>query len=315
MLRPFRGSDVPEYAELYRKYFPEEPKLLLTDAGAFERVVARAFQWDARIVLGFLRLIHRPIGHFFAVEANGRLAGVAFLFFDAGVGYIASVAVDAPYRRRGFARVLMRGAEAAAARRGCAYTVLDVIESNQPAIQLYRSLEYHPIRRVGWYYREVGGASPPIPAPPAGERGRRIRPYRKPDGVPLAAIAQARQPALERAVRPTRPSAFSVPPLLTRALGGATAAYVREGPEGVDGFVRSSSSPAMGAGNLVAPVVAPSVTEEEAMDLLDQGLAWFADRPVRRIVCEVPEDRAMLTRLAARGFQRGLGLETLAKSL
>jgi ribosomal protein S18 acetylase RimI-like enzyme len=317
MLRPFGAGDIPEYAELYRKYFPDESALLLADAGAFQRVIARMFQWDARLIFGFLRAIGRPIGHFFALEVDGTLAGVTFLLFDGGVGYIASVAVDARFRRRGYARQLMAAAEAAAARRGCRYTVLDVIESNLPAIQLYKSMEYHPIRRVGWYYRDLGGANPPLPDAPKGAPGPVLRPFRRSDGEVLAEIARSRQPSLERSVRPTRPSAFSVPPLLTRALGGATRAFVLVDPAGrPDGFVRSSSSTVVGSGNMVVPMVGPQVSEERALGLLDHGLAWFRDHPVRRIICEVPEDdRSALVRLGSRGFQRGLGLETLAKSL
>jgi ribosomal protein S18 acetylase RimI-like enzyme len=316
MLRPLAARDIPEYGELYRRYFPEEARVLLTDAGAFQKVLRRAFHWDARLILGFLQLIGRPIGHFYALEADGRLAGVTFLFFEGGVGYIASVAVDLPYRRRGYARKLVQAAEADALRRGCKYAVLDVIDGNLPALQLYKSMDYHSIRRGGWYYRDLGGTHPILPEAPTGDRARPIRPFRKKDGTALAEIARGRQPSLDRAVRPVRPGAFAVAPMVTRVIGGETQAFVRDGPGGVEGFVRSSSSGAMGSGNLVPPLVAPTVPEEAALDLLDHGLAWFQAHPVQRIVTEVHEDdRATVTRLTSRGFERGLGLETLAKSL
>lgn len=316
MLRAFRARDIPAYGELYRRYFREESEFTLTRAEGMERVIARAYRWDARFLLGLLRLVGYPIGRFLAVEVDGRLAGVTFVFFDPPSAHIVSVVVDAPFRRRGFAKLLVGAAEAAGRRRGCRYALLEVLEDNAPAIALYRSTGYLPVRGVGWFAREVGPSETPLPEPPTGERARPIRRMERRDAAPLARVALDQQPALERGIRTIRPGNFRVAPPIIQILGGESEAFVREGPEGLDGFVRASTSGAMDSGHLTAPVFAPGVADPEALDLIDQGLAWFREHPVRRIICEAPDDATrLIARLAARGFRRGLGVHVLAKPL
>jgi ribosomal protein S18 acetylase RimI-like enzyme len=314
MLRTLQRRDVETYRRLYRENFPEEAEVLRTDDAAFARIVARLFQPQIRLLLGLLRSIGRPIGHFFAVEADGKLVGTTFLFFEGQAGYIASVVVDTPYRGRGYAKEMMAAAEAATRRRGKAHAVLDVIATNQGARALYDKLGYREIRRVTWYTRDVGPGLPPLPAAPTGPWAERVRPFRNPDGDRLAEIARARQPPEDRAVRPVGPRAFRVPPLVAQALGAESAAFVLEQDGRPMGFVRGSTGSAMGSANLVAPVLDPSLPEEGGLALLDGGLAWLAERSVARIVCEVPDDdTAAIARLSSRGFVPALRLETLAK--
>lgn len=314
MLRALRAADLPAYRKLYRDHFPEEARVLLADEVAFERVLRRAFAWDARLVLGLLRLIGRPLGYFYALELDGRLAGSAFVFFSESAGHVVSVVVDTPYQRQGHARELMAAVEGATRRRGVPFSVLEVISTNTPARRLYDSLGYRPLRRVAWYYRDLGAADPPLPAPPSGPAAAALRPFRPADGEALARLARSLQPPEDRAVRPIGPRSFRAPPILMAALGSDTEAFVVDHGGVAQGFVRLSSSGAFPSGHLVAPFVAPSLPEAEAEALLDRGLAWFREHPVRRIVCEVPlDDAAGVRRLEARGFQVGLTVEAMAR--
>jgi len=316
MLRPLRRSDVDRYADLVDRHFPEEARLLLADRSGFRAVVARAFRWDAVLLLGLLRLARRPLLDLHALEADGRLAGSTFVFYMPPSAYVTNVVVDTPYRGRGYAKLLMARAEAAAHRRGCLHTVLDVIDTNAPAIALYEALGYRPVRDVDWMYRDVGPDQPPLPAEPSGDRARAIRPFARADAARLLPLARAAQNAEERRIRPFRPGAFRVPPPIVAVLGGATEAFVHDAGSGADGFLRASTSAAMASGHLSVPLFGPALSDAEALDLLDRGMSWFSEHPVRRIICEVPRDDAGRVRLlAARGFQRGLGVHTLAKPL
>lgn len=317
MLRAFGPGDIPAYSELYRKYFPEEAAILLADPAAIEGAVRRAYRLSVRFVLALLRLAGRPILDLYAVEADGRLAGVTFVFYDRPVGHISSVVVDAPYRGRGFARRMVAAAEASARRRGCRHTFLEVLEENVPAIRLYESMGYRRVRRIAWFARETGGSAPALPEPPTARPGSGLRPFRRSDAEALVPLAEARRLAAERSIRPVHPGQFRVPPSVVQTLGGATEAWVHVGPGGrPDGFVRASTSGAMGSGHLTAPLWSPDLGESEASALFDEGLAWFRGTPIRRVVCEAPEDDVLLVRrLADRGFRRGLGLHTMAKPL
>lgn len=70
--------------------------------------------------------------------------------------HVLNVAVAPEARRRGVARALMEQAERRGVERGARLATLEVRRSNQPALELYRSLGY---RRVGVrprYYAEEG---------------------------------------------------------------------------------------------------------------------------------------------------------------
>jgi ribosomal protein S18 acetylase RimI-like enzyme len=208
----------------------------------------------------------------------------------------------------------MAACEASTVRRGKSYDVLEVISTNGPARRLYEVLGYRFLRKVAWYYRDLGPGEPPLPTLPAGTAAASIRSFENRDGETLSRLAQARQPPDDRAVRPVGPRSFRSPPLLMAVLGSESAAFVVDRAGSAAGFVRVSESGGFPSGHVVAPVVAPDLPEEVAGALLDRGLAWFRERPVRRVVCEIPlDDAAGVARLEARGFRVGLTVEALAK--
>lgn len=89
---------------------------------------------------------------------NGALAAyVGFgLLLAAGEAEIYNIATAPPLRRRGLAKGLLRRVLAKAAALGLERAVLEVRESNQAALALYRSLGFGPCGRRKAYYDDNG---------------------------------------------------------------------------------------------------------------------------------------------------------------
>ena len=73
---------------------------------------------------------------------------------------IAAMAVAPEMRGRGFGKQIMRGAIREAVSRGDRSVLLEVIEHNTPAVNLYTGLGFSPLRRLVGYHRGPGAAVP-----------------------------------------------------------------------------------------------------------------------------------------------------------
>jgi ribosomal protein S18 acetylase RimI-like enzyme len=73
---------------------------------------------------------------------------------------IAAMAVAPEVRGRGVGRQIMQGAIREAVSRGDHSVLLEVIEHNTPALNLYTGLGFNPLRRLVGYHRGPGGAAP-----------------------------------------------------------------------------------------------------------------------------------------------------------
>lgn len=70
-------------------------------------------------------------------------------------GHVISIAVDAPYRRRGIGRGLLLGSMRAMKEKyGGKEVYLEVRVSNEPAIHLYERLGFKKVKRVIGYYSD-----------------------------------------------------------------------------------------------------------------------------------------------------------------
>ncbi|RPI24859.1 MAG: ribosomal-protein-alanine N-acetyltransferase [Acidobacteria bacterium] len=83
---------------------------------------------------------------------NGQVSGYLIGYVSSLEIHIANVAVSPAFRRQGVARRLMLDVLEGTNLR-CTSAVLDVRESNHPAIRLYLSLGFRPIGRRPRYYR------------------------------------------------------------------------------------------------------------------------------------------------------------------
>lgn len=95
---------------------------------------------------------------------GGQLAGFALTCLDGDRAYNSGTGVVPAHRRGGLARRLVDAViERAPARR----YVLEVIETNAPAIALYRDAGFAPVRRLQcWTFAPPGGTGAPPPSPP-----------------------------------------------------------------------------------------------------------------------------------------------------
>jgi len=309
MLREFRRSDARAFFDLLRRHFPEEDELLRYRPDAFDEVVRRVFRPDVRLVLRLLNALRHPIIDFFVIEEDGRVAATAILTFTERAGYVSTVMVDTPFRRRGYAKRLLAACAAATRRAGRPYLVLDVLTTNEGALALYRSLGYAHVREVAYLVADLPAA--PAPAVPC----RSVRPMRRRDASALEAIAVGALPAPVARVLPVERKAFFVPPLVAMGLVSETQAWVIDRGHGAEGFLRATVSGATDSGHFSQPLLAPSVPADLAAELVATGVAWLRSNGKGRVVVEVPgHNTAGREALEGGGFHEAFALETLARS-
>src|SRR5947209_4597952 len=77
-----------------------------------------------------------------AEDSSGQLAGFAFAAVVPPQAELESIAIAAPFQRRGLARQLMAALIEQARNLGCEQMLLEVRESNTPARRLYASLGF-----------------------------------------------------------------------------------------------------------------------------------------------------------------------------
>ena len=93
------------------------------------------------------------------VFALGDARAFALCRGGAGEGEVLTIATDPALRRQGYARRLLGGLEAEAARRGARRLFLEVAADNAAARGLYAGAGYAEIgRRAGYYARDKGAA-------------------------------------------------------------------------------------------------------------------------------------------------------------
>lgn len=311
MLREFRASDADALYPLLVRNFPEEDALLGWEPASLHQIVRRFYRWDARLVLGLLRLIRRPVFRFFVIDVEGKPAATTTLVFAAKSGYVGAVMVDAPFRGRGFARRLLEAAMQATRAAGKPFLVLDVLADNAPARALYASLGFERLRSQAYFLRE-GGTSPSLDA---GAEAR-SRPLRPADRKPLAALASGALPPKVAEVLPVRPRDFHVPPVVVAGLESETEAWVAPAEPPAAAFIRATVSRAMTSANLTAPLVGERVSDDEAFALVQRAVRWVGEHGRSRIVTELPDHNARGRVLLERtGFHAAYQIETLYRPL
>ena len=69
--------------------------------------------------------------------------------------HINNIAVDPKFRQRGYGKILMESMMELAKQNRCERIHLEVRVSNEPAIQLYQSLGFHPLETLARYYDDT----------------------------------------------------------------------------------------------------------------------------------------------------------------
>lgn len=307
MLRDLRRGDAPQYFELMARGFPEESALLGSRPEELQKILRRVFRGDTRLVLGLLRLFGVPFVRILAVDVGQRLAATALVTFEPRSAYLSNVVVDAPYRRKGYARLMLEEARRTAARFHRPFVVLDVLESNEPARALYASAGYRRLRsRSRWETATMAGFTRPP------EADRRIRPMERGDVPALVALARTRAPAEVEEVLPTGKHRFVGSAIASRILDSEERSWVIDRGHGPEGQISASRMKATEFGFLSSPVLAGSVEPPLAEALVATAGAWTAERGVRGLRTMVDDrDAGARSALEATGFRESVRLQTL----
>ena len=307
ILRELRAKDATDLLEFLQRYFPEEEALLGTRPEGFRKVVRRIFRWDARLVLGVLRSIGRPIFRFFVIEDGGRLVATTLLTYSANAGYVSMVVVDPAYRRRGLARDLLERARAASRKRGKRFVALDVLEANTPARALYERIGYRRLRTTAYFVHDRPQAMRPPPSSVPG-----LRAFDRRDARALAGLAREGRPPALNEVLPTTARELTGSAWEGEVLASELAAWVLDTGAGAVAWVSAAVSEATEAGHLSCPILGSRVSAEAAADLVRTAGAWCAERRVPRVMTMVPEENVRAREaLEAVGFRHAIPVLTL----
>lgn len=93
-----------------------------------------------------------PFCHCYLVEERGQVCGYCCLFVLFETAEVHNIAVDIPYRGKGYARLLMETMHEKAKALGAEKCFLEVRESNAAAIRLYQSYGYEKYGERKRYY-------------------------------------------------------------------------------------------------------------------------------------------------------------------
>lgn len=305
--REIRPKDLPQVLAFLREDFPEEEALLGMRPQEVEQIVHRIFRWDTRLVLGMLRLVGRPVFHFYVIEEGGHLIATTQLSFAERSGYISMVVVDRAHRRQGLARELLERARRATRRRGKPYLVLDVLAANTPARTLYERIGYRLLRANAYFMHER--PSELLPAP---SRAPGLRPFAPADARGLVEVARRDRPAEVERVVPYSSRQFLGSAWVGRVLGSRSAAWVLDDGSGPMAWVSATASRATEAAHLSTPVIDASIAPDRAAALVRVGGAWCAEGGAPRIVVQVPAENARArAALEATGFREAIPTLTL----
>ena len=308
-LREFRRSDGPRFFALLKTEFPEEEQMMGMRPEGFEQVLRRLYRADFRFFLGLLRAFRRAPFRLYVLDDAGTIAGITLLSFTARAGFLSSVVVAPEYRRRGLARQLIGAARSEAVRRARPYVVLRVLATNAPARALYASAGYATLDHQTFVVHDrpeaFVGASP----------SPSIRPFARPDGGALAALANRTHSATVREVLPVGPRDLTAERWADRLFGAESAGWVIDRGHGPEGHLAASASPVTEAAHLSTPYLAESVEPALALELVRTAGAWLAARRPARIVTsladENPRGHAALT---GAGFRDSIDHFTLYRS-
>lgn len=139
-VRPARADDVDAVAELELRSFPDD---------AWTADYLRA------AVAGELPTVRLLVAEDDGADAAaGTVVGHALTSVVFEVAELQRIAVDPASRRQGHARALLAGVVAAASAEGAERLLLEVRETNEPALAFYASAGFVEIDRRPRYYRD-----------------------------------------------------------------------------------------------------------------------------------------------------------------
>jgi [ribosomal protein S18]-alanine N-acetyltransferase len=130
------------------------------DLDALWELEKEVFATDRMSRRSLRRLLASPSAVAMVARVDGAIMGVAIVLFRANsrVARLYSLAVAPKYTGRGIASALLATAEKIAIRRKSQSLRLEVHETNNGAIKVYRRAGYHEFGRYHHYYQDRGNA-------------------------------------------------------------------------------------------------------------------------------------------------------------
>ena len=135
------------WVHIRRAHIDDLPSILRIEKKSFGRDA-----WDREIFLDYFDRSARSA--FLVAAINRKIVGYALAFHTQTGAEIHSIAVAPAERGRGVAIALLKRIIALLRRRGFETISLNVRLENKAAIQLYRKLGFHRVRRVNGYYED-----------------------------------------------------------------------------------------------------------------------------------------------------------------
>jgi ribosomal protein S18 acetylase RimI-like enzyme len=271
------------------------------------------FRGPVWFLLRLLSAFNRAPVNAFAARDGKRVVSTNIVFFGKRSGYIAAVATDPAYKRRGIANKLLALAESRIRERGRRFSMLDVERLNTPAYNLYSSRGYKPVQKVTLYSMKGYGQGAP-PAPTTSGKVEEV--------LGRSRLLEAAQwcgghiPASCTGPFPPSRRMFTCMETIAGAIfvktrtwvltkEGATAGYVRA-------FFRSGDVPA----HVNLPAAAAGVTKEEFGALVTAAMAWLKGMGARLIIFSLPDYLASAApAVEAAGFVPSVDTYTMVLSL
>ncbi len=130
-------------AEIVRAGEEHIPGILAVEKACFSR------PWSEESLRGEMENGRSAV---FTALAGGTVVGWAGLSWVLDEGSVSDIAVTEAFRRQGIGRALTRALLEECHRRGLRCLLLEARVSNEPAIQLYRSLGFYPVGRRPRFY-------------------------------------------------------------------------------------------------------------------------------------------------------------------
>ena len=123
------------------------------DAAAMYALDVACFDPVFRFSLGAMRGFAEAAGAIAVLaEATGELVGFCVVQMEGKIGYVVTLDVAPPWRRRGLARRLMAEVETRVRAAGGAGMALHVFKGNTAAMQFYESIGYGRVGMVEGFY-------------------------------------------------------------------------------------------------------------------------------------------------------------------
>lgn len=140
---------VSQPAEERQEY--ELDRMKLGDVGQISVIEKASFSdpWPEYV---FSQALRSPLCRALVVRYGGSVAGYLISYVRGSDLHIANVAVSPDHRRQGIAKTMLVAA-LNDRKSGCSHAFLDVRESNEGAIELYRGLGFREVGRRPRYYR------------------------------------------------------------------------------------------------------------------------------------------------------------------